>query len=443
MRDRSEAAAHYRTQFDQSAPPFGSQHAWLGDLRRSAIEDFARSGFPTTRDEAWKYTNLSRLVQLRHRLAPPRRADVETTQLDAMRVAGADQLVFINGYYDEILSRRAPASSGVFVVPIAHALDSHAEQLRSYLEDKLTGTAGVFASLNSAFMNGGAYITLERDCSCDQPLQLIFLATGGDIPLACYPRVIVDAHRGSRSTIIETYLSTDQAGNFSNAVTQIHADQSARVEHYRVQCEGATSFHVAQLFVHPAADSEIVSHTLALGAALARNDIHVCLSEPGARVTLNGLYLPTAKQHIDNHLYIEHAAPNTSSEIFYKGVVNDRARAVFNGKVLVQQDAQQINAHQTNNNLLLSRGAEIDTKPELEIYADDVKCGHGATVGKLDEDALFYLRSRGIAASDAKAALTAAFIEEVLLRLPQSALREQLISLVTEKLAVNSLAQIS
>jgi Fe-S cluster assembly protein SufD len=416
----AEAVERYRAEFERIDDRLAAGAAWLEELRRAAIDDFSARGFPGAREEAWKYTNLSRLARQTFVPADSTAAQaIDERLLAEARLSGSDELVFVNGHYHAGTSRRATAESA-HIETLGENLDQQA------IKERLENVAGgnVFRSLNSAFFTDAALLKIVGDHP--RPIHLLFLSTSGDAPYASHPRVIIEAEANSRACVVETFVGPADSAYFTNVVTQVDLQPGARIEHYRLQREGAKAFHIGQLLVKCAADGLLTSHNLSLGAALARSDISIALQAAGANAVLNGLYLPTGKQHIDNHLSIDHAAADTASDILYKGVLDERGRAVFNGKVLVRPDAQKTEAKQTNKNLLLSAEAEADTKPELEIYADDVKCSHGATVGQLDADALFYLRSRGIDAREARGALTFAFIEEVLQRLSLDDIRERM-----------------
>jgi Fe-S cluster assembly protein SufD len=292
------------------------------------------------------------------------------------------------------------------------------------------------AALNAAFMSDGAYIYLPDDAVIEDPVHLLFITTNQDEPLAVYPRVFVEAGANTRLTVVESYGSRGESQNLTNTLTEIVAQAQARIEHYKIQRESVSNYHLGKVCIEQGRGAQIISYSIALGAALARNDIAVRLGVEGAAVTLNGLYMVRGRQHVDHHTRIDHLSPHTSSEEFYRGVLDGYARAVFNGKVVVHEGAQKTDARQANQNLLLSRNAEVDTKPELQIYANDVKCSHGATVGSLDENALFYLRSRGINQDTARSLLTYAFAEEVLKGIGLAPIRACLENIITPSLTL-------
>ena len=415
----------------------------LARLRDRGWSLFSEAGLPTTRDEAWKYTSLRRIERrgFRHDLpveAPGSRA------ISGLLAGGLEgpRLVFLNGHYVPALSSPDDAADGVRIDNIAAALasDEQAGTRWGTLADPATHR---FAALNQAFLGDGARITAAPGAQPEQPIYLVFLSAPAAAPVACHPRVVVEAGAGARLTLVEHYVGLDGDGaaneNLTNAVTELWLAAGARVEHYRVQREAATAHHVGGLFAEIARDARLVSHNVNLGAALARQDIGIALTAPGAEVMLNGLYYVDGRRHTDVHTRVDHVAPHTRSEEEYRGIVTGRGRAVFNGKAVIHQDAQKSDVRQANANLLLSEHAEVDTKPELEIYADDVKASHGATVGQLDEGALFYLLSRGIDPANARALLTFAFAETVIGRLRLQPVRRQLEHAIAGTLPVGDL----
>jgi Fe-S cluster assembly protein SufD len=388
----------------------GHANAWLRALRERAAARFAAIGFPTPAIENWKYTNVTPVVR---QSFEPALSDTNTrphvlplTDLDAFR------LVFVNGRYDATLSTPPPLPAAGYAGSLAQALTNRPDELELYLGRVAAFDDHGFAALNTAFMLDGAYVRIPAATKIDKPLHLIYF--GGASALA-QPRTLIVAETNSHATVVEHYLGFDDARYLTNAVTEVVAERGAIVEHYRLQQERLQGNAVTGLYVRQSVSSRFASHAVDFGGALVRNDLHAVLAE-GAECALNGLYVVDGRQHVDNHTVIEHAQPRGVSRELYKGVLDGRARAVFNGRVVIRPDAQQIDAQQMNNNLLLSEDAEIDTKPEFEIYADDVKCSHGATVGQLDPDALFYLRSRAIDDHAARDLLTYAFAHDILNR---------------------------
>jgi len=409
----------YRALFHAQQLPAGA----LGAMRSAALERFLESGFPTQRDEGWKYTNLRRLEA---------RSFGRTDAAASAQQAGADEslwiplhavrTVLLNGRWTPQLSGTLPQPPGVTVLALGQWLEHAPEQAAEFLERHAPASGAhrnaAFEHLNQAFADDGIVIELGNDTVCDLPLYLVH---HWSVPaLMSHPRIIVRAGRNSRCTVIEHYAGT--AGEaFTNAVTTIEAESGAQLVHYRIQQEALQAFHVGHTQVTLAADATYTQYELAFGAALSRAATHVSLRGSGAAATLRGLLMPSGNQHLDSFTCIEHAAAHTTSRELYRSIADGRGRAALRGKVIVHADAQHIDAQQSNRNLLLSPQAEIDTRPELEIYANDVKCSHGATTGQLDATALFYLRSRGFSEAQARATLIRAFAEGFVSQLQQPA----------------------
>ncbi len=396
----------------------GSNIATAPAWRRDAFERFAQKGFPDTRNEDWKYTNLRKLA--RQPFVPatgPTETDPSVFELPDLDAA---RLVFINGFFDT-------GSSDLSKLPDGVRVDRLIDRFRDGYVLETDAESRPFELLNTAFVSDGVEVTVEADTQADTPIYLLFVAVGDDEQTVLItPRTIVRSGANSRITLIEHHVGTGGGKTLTNAVTDVQLSTGAVLEHYKLQHEQADAFHIHGIRVDQARDSRYESHNINLGGGLVRNDLNVQLREHGAGTLLNGLFLVRGSQHVDNHTRIDHLSAHTSSEETYRGVLDDKSRGVFSGKVVVHPNAQKIDAQQSSDNLLLSAGAEIDTKPELEIYADDVKCSHGATVGRVDEDALFYLRSRGLDAEAAGLLLTWAFADEVLARLRLEPVRRYL-----------------
>jgi Fe-S cluster assembly protein SufD len=405
----------YLDAFKTHGGPRGDER--LGELRRAALERFAANGFPSTRVEEWKYTNLRPLARREFSAAP----ETPSTRPDATDLPLADvelpTVVLVNGVYSRQLSRLDRVPHGVKINSIAAVLAEQPALLDAHIAANLEdngGAADSLAALNTAFFNDGAMVTIEADARIEQPLHVLFVSTRAENSVVCHPRIIVNAGTLSESSIIEHHIGLDDAVNFSNSVAEIQLDKGATCHHYRIQQENQKSFHISHARVRQARDSCYSSLNVDLGGMLVRHDLHAHLDEAGAQAILDGLFVLGGRQHCDNHTWVHHASPHTRSRERYKGILAGRSRGVFNGKVEVAPLAQKVDSNQASHNLLLSDNAEIDTKPELEIYADDVKCNHGATVGQLDDNALFYLRSRGLDADQARRLLTMAFAREML-----------------------------
>ena len=397
-------------------------------MREAAISRFAEIGFPTTRDEDWKYTNVARVVGIPFRPAFELRSDGRDAAAVAARQLGEPawpRLVFLNGRFAPELSGVTGLSVGVRVESLAAKLSDDGEDVRRNLTRYARYDANGFAALSAAFFEDGAFVSLPERVELDVPIELLFVsaATAGEV--ATYPRVLVICGRQSRCALIETHVSLGGA-TLANAVAEVVLGEDAELEHVRVVREARGAAHVATTEVVQGRDSRYTSRSFALDCGFFRHNLNVRLDGPGAQCTLDGLYLADADDFVDNHTAIDHAAPHGTSRELYKGVLSGRARAVFNGKVVVRAGAQKTDAQQTNKNLLLSGTAEIDTKPELQISADDVKCAHGAAIGQLDPEMVFYLKSRGIGEAGARRLLTHGFGVDVIRRVSVEALRTKL-----------------
>ena len=404
----------------------GTHLGWLNQVRRQALSNFQELGFPSTRQENWKYTRVT-AIQNKAFQSPGAATDsLDPAAVDAFALAGLDchRLVFVDGCYIEPLSS-PPLRGKVTVSSLGAALHDTPELVETHLGQCAPSDFSGFSALNTAFVNDGVFVHLQAGAVIDQPLLCLFISSGGETELLCQPRLLLVAEADAKATVIEKYAALEGGVYFNNAITEVVLGENASLEHYKLQTESDKAFHVATLEVRQGAGSRFVSHSVSLGARLARNDINSHLSAH-AVCELYGLYMAHGRQHMDYHTRIDHAAPHGTSKEFYKGVLDGHARGVFNGQVHVHPDAQKTDAEQSNNNLLLSRNAEVDTKPQLEIYADDVKCSHGATVGQLDDNMIFYLRSRGIDAAAARGLLTYGFASEVLDQMELAPIREAL-----------------
>jgi Fe-S cluster assembly protein SufD len=413
----------YRADFEAVAQ--GPGPAWLQDLRAAAMARFGELGFPTTRDEDWRFTSVAPIAQTEFRLASDGAASVSRADIARVVYGGAANLaVVVNGRFAPELSRLDALPSGVRVASLAVALATAPEELAPYLGKAAAYDSRAFAALNTAFLHDGLVVLVAAHAVIGEPVHLLFLShASSPAATVSHPRVLVVAGPDSQCTIVESYAGTPGRPYFTNAVTEVFAGDGALVDHYKVQNESVEAFHVASMHVEAARSSTVSSHAFSLGGRLARNDAIAVLGGEGIDCTLNGLYLADGRRLVDNHTAIDHAMPHCGSHEIYKGILAGHARAVFNGKIVVRKDAQKTDAKQTNRALLLSDDAQINTKPQLEIFADDVKCTHGAAVGQLDEDALFYLRARGLPYNEARDMLIHAFAGEILDRVRVEPLR--------------------
>jgi len=389
---------------------------WLKSIREDAFAQFQQLGFPSTREEDWRYTNVAPISRHPFRRALSRPNGLTSAELSNFTFGELDgcQLVFVDGAFSQKLSTRTALPRGVRVRSLATALQKDRGRLEPYLA-KLAGfDRNAFTALNTAFMSHGAFVYLPRGIIFNGIIHLLFLSTGHKKNSVTHPRTLIVAGEETQVSIVESHVGLEHGVYFTNAVTEIVAARNSTVEYHKIQRESREAFHVASLHVLQERDTNFTSHSISLGGALVRNDLNIVLNAEGAESTLNGLYVTAEKQHVDNHTKIDHAKPNCRSRELYKGILDEQSTAVFNGKILVRMNAQKTSAKQTNKNLLLSDRALVNSTPQLEIFADDVKCTHGATIGHLDEDELFYLRSRGIDEVSARTLLTYAFASEIL-----------------------------
>ena len=368
----------------------GAELPWLAALRREAAAQLRERGFPTRRDEDWRYTDLSPLVRTGFQAAPP------------------------NLWHSS-------ATPGLRISRLRDALEQRPERLEPHLGQLADFKAQPFVALNTALFEDGVLVEIEPGARLEEPIRIELTGCPDG---ASHARILILAGAGSQAQVLERYAG--EGSYFNDVVTELILDRDARLDHLRIQRESEQAYHVASLVAHQEAASRLTSHSIALGGRIARVDLQTTLAAPGAECHLTGLYLGRGAQLVDHCTLIDHAMPHTTSRELYKGILTGRARGVFRGRVHVRPDAQKTDASQTNRNLLLSDDAIANTKPQLEIYADDVKCSHGATVGRLAEEAIFYLRSRGIPLAEARSILTYGFASEITSKLPSAALRREI-----------------
>jgi Fe-S cluster assembly protein SufD len=389
-------------------------------LRQSARARFASLDWPSPQTEDWRFTSVRSIVETPFDLPPLPRSD---GNLPAIPAAGTIRLLFINGRFVSGLSTPHRAPRGLQIGSLVKANPDVAPKSLGQIADFKDHP---FTALNTSFVSDGAIVAVQAGTIVEHPIEIIYLTQSGAKPFAVHPRTLIVVGRNSQATIVERYVSSGESVSFTNAVTEIVLLEDARVDHVKVQQENLRTYHVANTQVIMGANSNFTTHYLALGGGLVRNETRVRFDGEHAEATVNGLYLAAGTQHIDNFTVIDHAQPNCASHELYKGILADRAHGVFNGKIFVRKDAQKTDAKQTNKVLLLSNEATIDTKPQLEIFADDVKCTHGATVGQLDATQLFYLQARGIPLESARRLLTFAFANDIVNRLKLESLRAEL-----------------
>jgi len=424
--------------FDHVEPAL--QPSWLLPLRKAGFARFNKLGFPTLQDEDWRFTNLAPLARL------PLQPALESTNDQAAKAAlekhvfarlpGA-RLVFVNGHFSTALSSVRGLPAGVKVSNLAATLVADSVFVEKQFGQCALTDHNAFAALNQAFFLDGGFVHVPAGVSVEKPIQFIYITTAKQSGETIQPRNLIVAGANSQATVIESYLSTDNTAYFTNAVTEIVAGENAVLEHVKFQDEAADAFHLATIAGHLGRASKVNVHSFALGAKLSRNSIRAKLAGEGLECILNGLYLTRGEQLADHHMIVEHAQPHCASHEYFNGILDDKSRGVFHGRILVQEIAQKTDAKQTNKNLLLSDDATADTKPQLEIYADDVKCTHGATIGQLNAESIFYLRSRGISTDNARRMLIHAFAGEIIARVRHEAVREGLDKLVWDRLEAN------
>ena len=441
MTEIADQTARYVADFEAFARNGASgAPAWLRELRQGAIARFSELGFPTTKQEEWRFTSVAPIADARFTLPhAPRSPFPSHADIERVCVGAGPRVVFVDGRHVPALSTPAELTGGARAGSLAAALRTGAdsELARTHLARHARWRDSAFAALNTAFLADGAFVHVPADATLGQPLELVFLSTGqsgSDGSTVSHPRSLIVVERSARAAVVETYAGLSDGVYWSNAVTEVVVGEGARVELYRVQLEGPRGLQIATTHSRQERDSYLGLHVVTLGAALARHDINAVLDGPGAELILNGLYLLSGAQHADHHTVIDHAQPHCSSHEFFNGVLAERARGVFNGRIIVRPGAQRTDSKQTNNNLLLSTEARADSQPQLEIYADDVKCTHGSTVGPIDQMQLYYLRSRGLSPEAARSILTYGFGAEILDRMQHPDVRERLDRLVRARL---------
>ncbi|MDQ1639400.1 MAG: Fe-S cluster assembly protein SufD [Pyrinomonadaceae bacterium] len=428
----------YQEAFQALQKSRGVESSWLDRLRENAMERFAELGFPSVKEEEWKYTNVAAIARTNFQPASPSagatQLDAELKQLGSVPEARSSQLVFVDGILRNDLSSLGALSQQVVAIDLDQALadERYSEIVRAHLARQADYVVNGFTALNTAFINRGAFVYIPKGVLVAAPIHLMFIAQSENT--ANFPRVLIVAEENSSATIVENYVSVEEARYLTSPVVEVVLAEGARLEHYKVQRESVEAFHVATTAVGLGRNSSYDTTTITFGAKLSRHDIVVNMDHEGAECWVDGLYLVTGDQHADTHSVIDHRQPNCTSHQLYKGILDGKSRAVFNGKVFVRHNAQKTDAMQTNKNLLLSNEARVDTKPQLEILADDVKCAHGAAVGQIDEEELFYLETRGLHPDLGRNLLTYGFAEEVIAKIKLDSIRNELDEAVLHRL---------
>jgi Fe-S cluster assembly protein SufD len=420
----------------------GSPH-WLRTLRRAAVARFAEVGFPTVREEAWRYTSVAPLVERGFRPAGregPGGPGSDTAGRFALDAAGGSRLVFVDGRCSAELSSVSPLSGRARLASLADALSTNGPLLERHLGRYAGHEQDGFTALNTAFTRDGAFIFLPAGTRLRDPIHLLFVGTS---EVLAQPRTLIVAEPASEATIVEQYVGLPGTAYLTNAVTEVVVGEGAAIRHYTLQEESEGAFHVGTLQIDQDRESTFRACSATMGGRLVRKTLGVRLHAEGGSATLDGLYALADHQHVDNHVSVDHAAPRCASQQLYKGILDGRSRAVFNGRILVRRDAQKTDANQTNKTLLLADGPEVYSKPQLEIFADDVRCTHGAAEGQLAEEAIFYLESRGLGEAAARTLLTYGFAREVIDRIAVETVRARVDRLLLARLRPGSAAEVT
>lgn len=417
---------------------------WLRELREGAFARFCAVGFPTTHDEDWRFTNLAGMARTPFQLPRGGIGRIEASRLAAWRMEAAARLVFVDGTFAPELSDLDGLPEGVIAESLRTQAASGAPEIADQFGRYVDIERDPFCALNTAFANDGAYVRVRHGTVIAQPIHLLYVATSQNTPVMTHPRNLLVVEDEAQASFVEDYVSMhDESPTpaLSNSVTELVAGSNATVAHTMIVREHAQTYNLSTLRVELERNANVISHSLLLSGRLVRNNVHTVFSGEGGECLINGLFIGGDHQHLDNYMLVEHASPHCSSRQFYNGILDERARGVFHGRIIVHKDAQNTDAKQTNRNLLLSDDAQINTKPQLEIYADNVKCTHGATIGQIEEDALFYLRSRGLSEVDARNLLLRAFAGEFLERMKAGTARDYAELCISERL--EKLAQVS
>jgi Fe-S cluster assembly protein SufD len=434
----TDPLSHYAARFDalRTGPTAGP--AWLAAIRETAARRFLADGFPTIRDEEFRFTNVSPIAERAFGAAPKTDLAAARALKSRFVVPGLDayELVFVNGRFVSALSNVEALPKGVRVTSLASVLEGDTRAIEPWFGHAIKFEMKGFTALNTALATDGAVVMLQNDVVLERPIHLLFL-TDTSVPAGSHLRSLILAGRHSQAHIVETYAGAEGQEYFTNALTEVIGGEGSQIEHCRVQRESLAAYHVSSTHLHLSRGAVFASENVAFGGAIVRNDVNALLDAEGINCTLNGLYLVDDRRLVDNHTTIDHAKPHCESHELYKGILDDHGRGVFNGKIFVREDAQKTDAKQTNQILLLSDDATIDTKPQLEIFADDVKCTHGATVGRLAQDQLFYLQARGIAEEHARAILIHAFASDIVARIEVEPLRNYLEQILVERLPMD------
>lgn len=406
----------------------------IHNLRKEAIETFGTLQFPTLKDEEWKYTNISSLIK--NSFSPIfSNIKVEKNEIEKYRFENLNEymMVFVNGIYNEELSGGKDLPKGVIAQSLKKAAIENNKYLNEHLAQYVKSGFNIFSALNTAFIKDGAFVYIPENVVVETPIHILFISSGKNEKVLSQPRNLFIAGKNSQATIVEHYAGFDESEYFTNTVTEVVTEENSFLDHIKYQEESLNAFHIAVMEVNQKRYSNFTSHAVTFGGKISRNDFNARFADENSESTLNGLFLIDGEQLFDTHTIIDHAKPHCNSHEHYKGILKGKSRGVFNGKIYVRKDAQKTNAFQENNNLILSDEALMNAKPQLEIFADDVKCSHGATVGQLNEDSMFYLKARGIGEDAAKALLIYAFASDVIKSIKVNPIRKYVEHILQER----------
>jgi Fe-S cluster assembly protein SufD len=413
----------------------GESKTPLHQLRRAALQKFEQLGFPTIRHEEWKYSNVTNFLKETFELGNS--SALTADDLTSLQIPSLEGniLTFVNGIYKAELSRIISPTEQVQITNFADALKNNPELLGANFAHYADYQENAFTALNTALASDGVVIQVPANATVEQPILLRFITDARESNVASQPRNLILVGKNAEVTVAESFRTLGERASFVNIVTEIVVERDARMQYYKVQDETEKAYHIGTTQVQQADNSHFYSATVTLNGNFVRNNLNIVLNGQYAEAFMYGLYMPNGRQHVDNHTLVDHAMPNSYSSELYKGILDDNGTGVFNGKIFVRPDAQKTNAYQSCKNVVLSPGASMNTKPQLEIYADDVKCSHGTTTGQLNDEALFYMRSRGIPKDEARTLLLYAFAQDVLSQIKIEPIREYLNQVVTQKLA--------
>ena len=414
----------------------GQSQSPVHQVRRAAMAQLQDTGLPAAKDEEYKFTNLTKAIGKNIDFSLPKPDFSQGAEaINQVKINDLDaySLIFLNGEFNAELSDTIEVE-GLTVLPFAEALKTKADVVEQYFGKKADAEKDPFIAMNTAFSQHGIFIELANKTVLDKPIALYFIGDSQASQLAYQIRNLVVAGKFTKATIIEKFDTLGDHASFTNVVNEFSVDDSAHIQHFKIENDTDKAYHISNTHASQEANSNFTANTIALNGAMVRNNLNIRLDAEGCESYMNGLYVLKGKTHVDNHTVVDHIKPNSYSNELYKGIMDDRSKGVFNGKIFVRQDAQKTNAFQSNKNVLLSDNATVNTKPQLEIWADDVKCSHGCTTGQLDEDALFYLQARGIQKDKARAILLHAFASDVLENIDNEAIRNYLEQIITERL---------